>query len=383
MIEIVDKYKCSGCAACANACPQDCITMLADDLGFAYPKVDSQACIDCGLCSKICPVLNKCNLEEHIEKAYAAKNRDDNVRKDSSSGGIFSLLAQKILDNRGIVYGATFDEDLRVNHVAVSSKSELSKLQGSKYVQSNIGLIYREVEKKLKEGKQVLFTGTPCQVNGLRAYLRRKYENLITQDLICHGVLSSVVFEKYLSCRAQKQGAKVQSMTFRDKINGWKNYAVKINFDDGSQYSMPHVRDEVMRVYLNNYAMRPSCYECAFKGKNRMSDITLADFWGAKNVVPQMDDDKGLSFVICHSSKGNELLQSILPNTESQNVNYEDVIRYNMSGEKSTPEPRNNKEFCQEILENSFDGVVKKYCKVPFKSKLKRVVKAIVKKIKI
>lgn len=383
MIKITDKSKCSGCAACANVCPKGCIKMSPDALGFLYPKVDSQVCVDCGLCSKICSILNKSSLEEYVEKAYAAKNKDNDVRKNSSSGGIFSLLAQKVLDNGGIVYGAAFDEDCRVNHAAVSSKSELSKLQGSKYVQSNIAFVYRNVENDLKKGKQVLFTGTPCQVNGLYAYLRQEYDNLITQDLICHGVLSSVVFEKYLSYRAQKQGAKVQSMTFRDKTNGWKDYAVKINFDDGSKYSIPHTKDEAMRVYLKNYALRPSCYKCAFKGKNRMSDITLADFWGAKNVVPQMDDDKGLSFVICHSAKGNELLQSILPNTESQNVNYEDVIRYNMSCEKSTPEPKNNKEFCQEILENSFDGVVKKYCKVPFKSKLKRVVKAIVKKIKI
>lgn len=384
MIEIIDKSKCSGCAACANVCPRDCIEMSPDALGFLYPKVDSQVCIDCGLCAKICPVSNRNSFEENrIESAYATKNRDDDVRKNSSSGGVFSLLAQKVLDNGGVVYGAAFDEDCRVNHLSVSSKSDMLKLQGSKYVQSNIAFAYRDVEKDLKEGKQVLFTGTPCQVNGLNAYLRQEYDNLITQDLICHGVLSSVVFEKYLSYRAQKQGAKVQSMAFRDKTNGWKDYAIKISFDDGSQYSITHTKDEAMRVYLKNYALRPSCYKCAFKGKNRTSDITLADFWGAKNIVPQMDDDKGLSFVICHSTKGSKFLQSILANTESQSVNYEDVIRYNMSGEKSASEPKNNNEFCKEILENSFAEVVEKYCKVSFKSKLKRVVKAIVKKIKI
>ena len=382
MIEIIDKSKCSGCAACANVCPRDCIEMSPDALGFLYPKVDSQVCIDCGLCAKICPVSNRNSFEENrIESAYATKNRDDDVRKNSSSGGVFSLFAQKVLDNGGVVYGAAFDEDCRVNHLSASSKSDLLKLQGSKYLQSNIAFAYRDAEKDLKEGKQVLFTGTPCQVNGLNAYLRQEYDNLITQDLICHGVLSSVVFEKYLSYRAQKQGAKVQSMTFRDKTNGWKDYAVKINFDDGSKYSIPHTKDEAMRVYLKNYALRPSCYKCAFKGKNRTSDITLADFWGAKNIVPQMDDDKGLSWVICRSQKGFEYLQSILAETENQPVNYDEVVKYNMSAEISSPKPKNDDKFCEEILREPFDKVVEKYCRISFASIVKRKIKSIVKRM--
>lgn len=382
MIEIIDKSKCSGCAACANVCPRDCIEMSPDALGFLYPKVDSQVCIDCGLCAKICPVSNRNSFEENrMELAYATKNRDDDVRKNSSSGGVFSLLAQKIIAKNGVVFGAKFNEKMEVVHDFAETIESLADFRGSKYLQSKVGDSYSKAKEFLDSGRLVLFTGTPCQVYGLHNCLGQQYENLLTLDIVCHGVLSTAVFEKYISHREEKKGSKAKSMTFRNKANGWRNYAIVIDFEDGSKYVMPHGKDEMMRVYLSNYAMRPSCHECHFKGKNRASDITLADFWGAKQVVPQLDDDKGLSWVICRSQKGFEYLQSILAETENQPVNYDEVVKYNMSAEISSPKPKNDDKFCEEILREPFDKVVEKYCRISFASRVKRKIKSIVKRM--
>ncbi len=382
MIQITDKAQCSGCAACANVCPKDCIAMQPDDLGFLYPQVDSSICVNCNRCTKVCPVLNKSTLKADCEeRTYAVKNKNHNIRMSSSSGGVFSLLAQKIIAENGVVFGAKFNGKMEVVHDFAETIEDLADFRGSKYLQSKVGDSYSKAKEFLDSGRPVLFTGTPCQVYGLRNYLGQQYENLLALDIVCHGVPSAAVFEKYILYREEKKGSKAKSMTFRNKANGWKNYAIVIDFEDGSKYVMPHGKDEMMRVYLSNYAMRLSCHECHFKGKNRASDITLADFWGAKQVVPQLDDDKGLSWVICRSQKGFEYLQSILAETENQPVNYDEVVKYNMSAEISSPKPKNDDKFCEEILREPFDKVVEKYCRISFASRVKRKIKSIVKRM--
>ena len=380
MIHIYDKSNCTGCSVCANACPKQCIKMVQDELGFLYPSIDQDLCVECGLCEKICPVLNKTeNHDSYLEKAYAVRCKDLNIRMNSSSGGVFSLLSLKMIDEGGLIFGASLNETLHVNHISVASPSDLNPIRGSKIIQSSIGLVYQEVKQYLNDGKKVLFTGTPCQIYGLFSFLGKSYDNLITQDIICHGVCSSALYDKYISYNKKKHGSDIRSIKFRDKETGWRDYSVSICYENGERTVVPHGKDELMRAYLRNYALRPSCYKCSFKGKNRASDITLADFWGAEHFVSYLDDDKGISFVICHSENGDRFLKSVLSETDYEEVNYSDVIKFNMSGEVSSPQPADNDKFCEALFTESFQNLIETYCKISFVSKIKRVIKSILK----
>lgn len=381
MIHIDEKSKCTGCAACANACPKQCITMVQDELGFLYPAIDQSSCVDCGLCEKICPVLNKLERQDgYWEKAFAVRCKDLNIRMDSSSGGVFSLLGLKIFEEDGIVFGASLNESYQVEHIATLSSDYLIPLRGSKIIQSSIGSAYQNAKRFLDEGKRVLFTGTPCQIYGLIRYLGKRYDNLITQDIICHGVCSPALYDKYILYNKEKHNSEIRSIKFRDKATGWRDYAVSICYENGEKTVVPHVKDELMRAYLRNYALRPSCYNCSFKGKNRASDITLADFWGAEHFVSDLDDDKGISFVICHSESGEKFLKSVLSETDYKEVHYSDVIKYNMSGEVSSPQPADNDRFCKDLFTLPFHSLIETYCKISLISKIKRFIKKTLKK---
>lgn len=377
MIQIKEKSKCTGCGACLNVCPKKCISMKPDELGFLYPTVDEHACISCGLCDRTCPVISDRmhSDDAFAEVSYAIKSRDIETRMNSSSGGVFSLLAQRIIEEGGVVYGAAFDDKKHVRHTAATTASDIIPLRGSKIVQSSIGLCYEDVKRRLENGCKVLFSGTPCQIRGLLSYLGKPYDLLLTQDIICHGVCSYALYDKYIAYKKEIRGCEIRSIHFRNKETGWRDYSVSICYDDGSKTVVPHGKDELMRAYLRNYALRPSCYECPFKGKKRRSDLTLADCWGIEHVAPQLDDDKGVSFVICHSVLGEQYINEIITETESEVVNYKDVITYNMSGEISPTEPTNNAEFCNEIAKEPFQNVINKYCRITILSRIKRVVK--------
>ena len=381
MINIDDKSKCTGCTACANACPKQCIKMVQDELGFSYPAIDPSSCNNCGLCEKICPVMNKKDSQDsYPEKAFAVRCKDLNIRMDSSSGGVFSLLGQKIFEEYGIVFGASLNESHHVDHIAASSSDDLISLRGSKIIQSSIGYSYQNAKRYLDDGKKVLFTGTPCQIYGLFRYLGKRYDNLITQDIICHGVCSPALYDKYISYNKEKHNCDIRSIKFRDKATGWRDYSVSICYENGEKTVIQHAKDELMRAYLRNYALRPSCYNCCFKGNNRASDITLADFWGAEHFVSDLDDDKGISFVICHSESGEKFLKSVLSETDYKEVNYSDVIKYNMSGEVSSPQPADNDRFCKDLFIVPFHSLVETYCKISLVSKFKRFIKKLLKK---
>lgn len=282
MIEIIQKEKCSGCHGCVNACPKHCITMHPDTEGFWYPQINKEQCIACGLCEKVCPIIRKNESDDHFTtKAMAAINQDEEIRLKSSSGGVFTLIAEEIIKQGGAVFGAAFSEDFKsVHHICVDTVEGLDKLRGSKYVQSRIGDTYKQAKAFLEEGKKVLFTGTPCQISGLYAYLAKPYENLYTQDLICHGTPSPMVWKKYVEYREQKAASKTQRMFFRHKQYGWKTYAVLFEFANNTAYGKTLHEDAFMKVFLSNICLRPSCYACSFKTLHRESDLTLADFWG-------------------------------------------------------------------------------------------------------
>lgn len=322
MIKINKKEECCGCSACSQCCPKNAILMQADNEGFLYPAVDYATCIECGLCEKVCPVQHPFENREPSQM-FAAINRDDTTRKLSSSGGIFSVLAEKIVDAGGVVFGARFDDNWDVLIDYTETKDGIALFRGSKYVQASVGESYKKCKEFLKRNRKVLFSGTPCQISGLYHFLGKDDQNLITIDIACHGVPSPLVWNKYLYEVAKLNlGTEtvIDSINFRDKTESWKRYHVVINCSskdsvDGN-IDKKHISEwfrsnTYMQGFLSNMTLRPSCYECKFKSFSSGSDITLADYWGVKKTMPAFDDDKGVSLLIINSRKAADFIKDI------------------------------------------------------------------------
>ena len=380
MIKINHKAHCSGCRACEHACHLKCIGMKADEEGFLYPEVDVQKCIDCGLCEKVCPVLNATGFQYPIG-AYGCINRDDVVREHSSSGGIFYLLGEYAISQNGVVFGAKFDDGFGVVHDYAETVEKMREFQGSKYLQSDVGDTYKKAKEFLDHGRLVLFAGTPCEIGGLRAYLKKDYSNLICQDIICHGAPSQKVWKRYVEFREKTANSKLLFASLRHKKHGWKAYSVQLKFQNSEEYLRGVEHDSYMRCFLNDLTLRPSCYACSFKGYARSADITLADFWGVDKLYPNLFDDKGTSLVIVNSEKGAEVLNAIKEKIVLEQVDFEKVIAFNSSYSKSTAKPDKREAFMRDVFENSFDKVVRKYCKVGISAKIKRKIKCLIKKV--
>lgn len=381
MIEINNKEDCCGCYACYNICPKQCITMKTDNEGFWYPNIDKNECINCNLCEKVCPILNSVKRSDSKKIAYASMNKDEQVRIKSSSGGIFSILAEYIIKNNGVVYGAGFDEDFNINHKRILVSTDLDLLRGSKYVQSSIGNIYRQVKNDLDSNKSVLFTGTPCQVEGLRSYLKKEYINLITMDFICHGVPSPLVWKKYLEEMKKSKQENIKNIYFRNKDIGWKIFSLKIIFDE-KIYSNTLNNDLFMKGFLQDVYLRPSCYNCKFKKINRISDITVADFWGIENILPKMDDDKGISLIVVHSEKGKQLFDKLSEKMILNEVNLDEAIRYNPSMIKSVKYNEKRDEFFLDLNSGeNLTNLIRKYTKISFGKRVKNKIKSIIKRL--
>lgn len=382
MIEIKDKIMCSGCHACYNKCPRNAIEMIEDEKGFKYPKVNKDKCINCGLCDKVCPILNKKKVE-NSPKVYACYNTDESVRMKSSSGGIFSLLATEILNRNGIVFGAAFNDDFSLSHQYIESIEELKKLRTSKYFQSSINDSYKKVKEFIEADRYVLYTGTPCQIEGLLSYLGKKYDKLYTQDIVCHGVPSPKAWKQYMKFRAEKDSSLPLEINFRDKKQeGWKLFSLSFKYKD-KEYAKNQRDDIFMKAFLKDVCLRDSCYNCSFRKQNRLSDITLADFWGIQNVIPEMDDDKGTSLVLVNSEKGKELYDLILPSLKSVEVTMEDALKSNPAIIKSPEYNKNREMFFEKLNEGmEFDELVNKCVPKPkITEKIKRRIKRIIKKI--
>ena len=309
MIKITDKRDCCGCGACVQSCPKNCISMKTDEEGFVYPAVDESVCIGCGLCEKVCPILNEIT-DLSTKGAYAACSNEDS-RLTSSSGGLFTLFAEKIIEEGGVVCGAAFDDDFLVHHVIVESVADLELLRGSKYVQSSTGDVFIRIKDYLKTDRKVLFTGTACQVAGLKRFLGRDYDNLYTIDILCHGVPSPAVWRKYLDYLKEKEHSNIKNVNFRDKVVGWHDFSLTVNFENGHAVSETFLKDKYMKMFLGNYILRPSCYKCRFKDISRASDLSIGDAWGVENIFPELDDNKGTSVAIVHTDKGISLMEEI------------------------------------------------------------------------
>lgn len=378
MVNITNKQNCSGCSACYSKCPKQAITMVEDEKGFRYPKVNKELCINCGLCDKVCPIINSKQIQNEPQ-AYACYNKNEKIRLNSSSGGIFTLIAQNIIKQGGVVFGVVFDSDFSVKHTYIEKVEELDKLRTSKYLQSRIEDTYKQAEDFLKQNRKVLFTGTPCQIEGLLSYLGKKYENLYTQDIICHGAPSPKVWRRYLDYRRKQDIEKPVRINFRLKDEGWNLFALLLQYNN-SAYKINHNDDLFMKAFLQNASLRDSCYNCSFKKKNRLSDITLADFWGINNIYPEMNDNKGTSLVIINSNKGKKMFQEIIKDITYKEVDFETAIKYNPSMTNSVKPHKNRTLFFDNLDSMEFDKLVKKY--IPDDNLLRKVAKKIWHRIK-
>ncbi len=349
MIQISKKENCSGCFACVNKCPVHCISMKTDPEGFRYPEADASKCIDCGLCEKVCPVGLSADNKSKVPDSFAMKNRDAEERNNSSSGGVFALLAKEILRSGGIVYGAAFSDDFKsVYHTGIENTCDLRRLMGSKYLQSEIGSVLEDIKRQLESGRKVLFCGTPCQAEGLKAFLGTGYENLLTVDIICHGVPSPMVWRDYLSKLENEQRSAIRDVSFRHKSSGWKNYSILFEFENGHKIREPFRNNIYMKMFLRNLILRPSCYACSFKKLDRASDVTLADYWGIRNLHPDLDDDKGTSFVMVHSDKGREFIAKISEYAEVLPIELQPAVSANPAAVRAVSKHLNRDKFFKE-----------------------------------
>lgn len=300
-----------------------------------------------------------------MPRAFACINKDNKTRNSSSSGGMFTLIANEILEKNGVVFGVTFDENYNIIHTYAENKKDCEKFRGSKYVQSQIGNCLKKVNEFLDDERYVLFTGTPCQIEGLKKYLNKEYEKLYTQDIICHGVPPHKVWERYLEYRKKQSGQNPENISFRNKDYGWKKFSMKFEYKDGQNYINNLDQDPYMQAFLRNTSLIESCYNCQFKKKNRTSDITLADFWGIENIAPEMDDDKGTSLVIINSEKGRQIFEQIKDKIIYKEVDFEKAIQYNPSMIKSVKLDPNREKFFENLDQMPFDELVKKYTYKP------------------
>lgn len=343
-IQLVETKRCTGCSACSSVCPTGSVTMREDKEGFLQPQIEKSSCIMCHKCEQTCPILNK-NITRCVfeTKAYAAFNKDSTVRLKSSSGGIFYALAKWIIDNKGVVFGARFDEKWDVVHSYAETIEEVIPLMGSKYVQSRIGDAYKQVKSYIDNDRWVLFSGTPCQIAGLISFLKHDYNKLVLVDLACHGVPSPGVWRSYL--KGVKNSGLITSINFRDKTNGWIGYGISIKRDNEIVDLESHEENVFLRGFLKDVYLRNSCYDCKYRSFHRDSDITLADYWGVKEVFPEMFDNKGTSIVLIHSEKGSRVLSEIEQDLILAEQNIKDAVRYNPNIDRQNPLALRRKSF--------------------------------------
>ena len=334
MIDIRDKSKCCGCTACVSACPVQCIVMRRDRVeGFDYPVANPDLCVGCGKCESVCPVLNPAEESDPL-KSYAARSIDD--LPASSSGGIFPKLASDFIQKGGKVYGAAFDEEFNVIHKEAGNQKELDGFKGSKYVQSELFSTFEDIRYDLESGTKVLFSGTPCQVAGLKAYIGEESEDLMTVDCACHGVPGPGLWTMYMKSLVKRHG-EIRHIAFRDKTRSWFHYGFNVNGK-----VIPYMDDPYMALFAQNMTLRPSCYDCPVRKGRSRSDLTLADLWNSAAVVPEMDDDRGVSLVCVNSEKGCKAFDDVIGTLDVREVDLQEAMKNNggFAGHVAIPEKR-------------------------------------------
>lgn len=358
---LANRGRCTGCSACASVCPKDAITMERDAEGFAYPVIDEEKCVRCGRCTRVCPLLHE-RGKKPLPAAFAAWNRDEKICKDSTSGGVFSAIADYVLEGGGVVYGAALDGKQHLRHVACFRKEDLWRLRGAKYVQSDLGETFREIKKYL-ETRPVLFTGTPCQVDGLYRYLGARPENLVTCDLVCHGVPSPGVWEDMARSIERQKKKSLQAVRFRNKVEGWKNSHFTTVYDDGTVDTAPLMSTEFGRAFGRALFLRPGCHCCAYTNLNRPGDFTLGDFWGLRPEELPEQQEKGVSLLLVNTPHGSHIFDQLPLSRQAFPV--ERAVAGNPRLASPIPRSADRAAFFAAYALEPFDKVRKKFCAVP------------------
>lgn len=372
-----DRKQCTGCGACANACPSQAISMKPDNNGFLYPVVNKELCFNCGKCIRLCNVRATHHHVEQVNKAYAVWSRDDDIRFTSTSGGAFSEFAKYFLKNGGLVAGAAYAEDNNVEHIMIDEINKLPLIRQSKYVQSDSREIYKGVKAALDAGRKVLFCGTPCQVAAMKAYLHKEYENLLLMSFICLGVNSPKALKAWLQEIEAEEKSKVKRVWFKYKQHGWHKSPLCTRLDFANDMHKVYFGDDntFMKGYIGYHLyLRPSCSRCRFKGIEHGSDIMVADFWGLENA-----DDNGTSLLIVNSRRGEEIFGAVRGNLVVSEKDFAEAVLGNPSFKVSVQPSKYSEDFLRELDEIGFSKAYKKYARVPWtqmiKGKLKRIIR--------
>jgi coenzyme F420-reducing hydrogenase beta subunit len=347
--------------ACLNICEVNAIHTETDIEGFYYPTIDSRKCIGCHKCTNVCPIINHFNKKTDYEKKiYAVYSKDSNIQKSSSSGGVFSELAKIIISQNGIVFGSAFDNNFTLTTIGITTEDALYLLRGSKYIQSDIGTVFLQIKSTLNKGRKVLFCGTPCQIAGLYAYLDYNDDNLFTIDLVCYGVPSPVVFEKYKAWLEGQYG-KLISFSFRDKKFSWKAFNIKAVMERGTYYGTWE-EDPYMRGFLREYFLRKSCHVCRFANTNRLADITLADFWGYRSRLGKFRDrDQGISMVLINTPQGEKLFNQMSYQVYYIETPLQEAVKGNRALSSCFPPSEKREAFWQDFDRYSFETIIPRY----------------------
>lgn len=373
MIKADDKTKCSGCMACYNICPQKCISMIEDEEGFLYPKVDMDACVNCGLCDRTCPLNEKNNKKYGVVQSEIVQNKDLEVLRQSTSGGAFTPIAQYILQRNGVVFGVEMDEDSNfVKHIKVEREESLIRFRNSKYVQSYVGNSFDDAKQELQKGRLVCFSGTPCQIQGLKNYLHKEYENLITVDVVCRGVPSPGVWKKYTNYLKRK--GKLSSVRFRDKSLGYQYSTMEVVYKDGKIERNGIESDQWLRMFFSGMILRPSCPTCNFRSIERCSDFTIWDCFNVSDLTKKLDETKGATRMLIHTKRGQEIFNEI---RDGFYVVDADVNTVAVGITEKPDFNKRKREFIQDYNKLLMEELLNKWFPMTFKVKVKKLIRRI------
>lgn len=388
MINIDDKSKCSGCNACKSICPQKCIHMEYDNEGFYYPKIDISKCVNCKACERVCPYKNDLSGRSDNLSVYGCQINNEKIRRTSTSGGGFSAIAQYVLNNDGVVYGVGYDEKMHVVHKRVDSMEQLQEIRGSKYVQSEIGNTFIDIANLLKNDKYVLFSGTPCQVEGLLYYLKGiNSDKLITIDIKCYGVPSPELFDIFQNYLAELYNSRIKEFYFRDKKYGYYGVNIRAILENGNTIEDRLELKTYNKTMFSKIGLRRSCYSCDFTKRQKLSDFTLGDIWNIDDYDPEMDDDLGTTCVEINTQKGekifNELIHNnILRSTFIANLTGEKLVNYQKSLQRHYVLDENKrKAFFDDMHRLPYENLMKKHFADNTKNKIDNVVKPLLNSI--
>lgn len=386
MIHIENKKQCCGCTACANACPTGCISMQPDEEGFLYPYINKEKCIECNKCDTVCPIKKKHTEAREIE-SICLRSVDIDTVNESTSGGFFTPLSKYVLEKNGVVVGVAFTESKKIEHIFVDSENsgEVSKLRGSKYVQSYLYDTFSRIKEILDNEKLVCFSGTPCQVSGLISYLGRDYKNLITVDVVCHGTPSPKLWKKYVEYQERKHNSRIREVSFRKKTYGYHSGTMELVFESGKKYNGSARVDYMLKSFFREISSRPSCYDCSFKTDQHQSDFTIFDCWSASKLVPGLkDDDRGYTNVFINSDKGRKLFEELRDDYEWYPVEKEQAIKLDgvMIRNSATPHTRRD-EYYLELENEELDEHIQKFIPISKKDYFVENSKSILYKTKL